>query len=720
MDVSHTGSPQGPDKSTGSARPSEGSSESPRSSRSHRHLRVVDARPEPPPRGFGLLRLLERPFLAVERLVSHGLPARWNPLAQSGAIANTTFLVAIVSGVLLLFWYVPSVHQAHGSLEAMRENVLAQLVRSLHRYSSDACLLFIVLHGLRYFVAGRFGGPRWLAWVTGIAALSLMWLVGWLGYWLVWDERAQQVALGSARMLDVLPIFVDPLSRSFLTDSGINSLLFFIVFFAHMLVPLLIAVALWLHITRLSRPLFITGRGMTAWVLGSLVLVSLAYPALSAAPARMLAPPDAFSMDYYYLLPLALTDRLAGGALWAVTLAAGACTFSLPWLLRRGRAEVAVVDSARCNACQTCFSDCPYGAIEMVPRSDGRRHATQARVDPDKCVGCGVCAGSCDSSAIGLPSLSANEIRHNMDAWVDAAVSSGQAPYLAFVCASSVATDLRIDPERSTCAELPGYRVWAVPCAGWVHALTVQRALRHGARGVVVVACAEGQCDFREGGTTAEERLSGAREPASATGTAAAARVRVLRYPRGELARLREAATVFREGLVSPAPRAKSGVRPASAAAVVLGFSLLTVAPSDAPYRLPARSGSELVVSFSHPGQSTEHCRKLSDAEKAKMPVHMRRDEICDRSRADVRLRVTVDGKVSYQRAHPASGLYGDMNAIGAVHVSIAAGAHRIEVALGDTHDAAEWSHRESQTLSFAKAERHVVIFDRTRGFRWF
>ena len=110
----------------------------------------------------------------------------------------------------------------------------------------------------------RVTGARWVAWVTGLALLGLLWVVGWLGYWLVWDQRAQQVALGSARLLDALPIFADPLGRSFLTDRSVNSLLFFVVFFVHMLLPLGMGVALWLHITRLSRPRFLPDRRMTA------------------------------------------------------------------------------------------------------------------------------------------------------------------------------------------------------------------------------------------------------------------------------------------------------------------------------------------------------------------------------------------------------------------------------------------------------------------------
>ena len=87
------------------------------------------------------------------------------------------------------FWYRPSVHQAYASVAATVGPWAAGLMRSLHRYSSDAAMFFALVHALRLFFERRFTGPRWLAWVTGIVGLGVLWFVGWTGYWLVWDLR---------------------------------------------------------------------------------------------------------------------------------------------------------------------------------------------------------------------------------------------------------------------------------------------------------------------------------------------------------------------------------------------------------------------------------------------------------------------------------------------------------------------------------------------------
>jgi ferredoxin len=358
---------------------------------------------EPSVRAARLLRPLDTALRSADASLARALPEPMNPLAWLGALANLCLLMAIATGVLLLFWYVPSVHRAQESVAGMAAAPwTAELCRSLHRYSSDACMALVLLHAAKIFFARRFTGARWLAWVTGVVALAIVWFLGWTGYWLVWDERGQLVALGTARLLDAVPIFVDPLSRSFLTDATINSLLFFVVFFAHMLVPLLLAIAIWLHIARLRRARFLPGRGMALWSTFVLVAVSLLWPADTAAKAHMARVPGELAIDWWYLAPLVLTDRLGGAMLWLLVLGGGAIALAVPWWMRRGRPAPATVDVSRCNACTNCSQDCPYGAIAMVPRTDGKDRPAQAQVDPALCVGCGICAGSCDSIGIGL------------------------------------------------------------------------------------------------------------------------------------------------------------------------------------------------------------------------------------------------------------------------------------------------------------------------------
>ncbi len=668
---------------------------------------VAASSPEPEVLGDGLLRLLERPFVAADRWIDRALPEDLNPLARTGAIANASFAIAVVTGVALLLWYVPSVYQAHESVTGMADKPLtAGLMRSLHRYSSDACVFFLTLHALKLFFARRFGGARWLAWVTGVFVVGILWATGWTGYWLVWDERARQVALVTAKALDVLPIFIDPLSRGFLTDDGVNSLLFFVIFFIHMLVPFGAVIGLWLHITRLARASWLPTRAMWGWILGSFVLLSLVLPADTAAPARMAVEPESFAMDWWYLAPLLLAERLTGGAAWGALLVTTILVGTVPWTLSRKRAAVAEVEEKRCNSCRKCMADCPYSAITMVPRTDGKAFEAMASVDASLCVGCGICAGSCDSAGVGVDLAPMIATRRDIGGWFEPGGDEG----LAILCAEGAGEHLQVG-EQGRCADLPGWRVLAVPCAGSVHPLLVERAMRGGATGVTIAACGPGNCHFREGALWTELRMSNQRAPSLREEKVDPAAVRVLRLGRG----------ADLQGAMGSGgrPARSRGAGIAVAAGVWAVSCAIIAAVSLGPWWTAMDPTPQLVISLKHPGQVGEDCRTLSDEEKAAMPIHMRRDQICERRRADVRIQVEVDGAPVLDASYAPAGLWGDGNSIAIERVPVTEGSHRVTVRLDDGLDLAAWGWTGDQTLEFKPHQRRILSFGRNDGFLW-
>jgi len=545
---------------------------------------VPSVSPREPTTPKGVLRELERIFLLLDRALGAVLPESLNPLLHTGAIAVLCVLVASATGLILLTWYSPGVALAWQSVEAMSSSPFPEAFhRSLHRYSSDAALLFGTIHALRSLLARRFGGAWWLAWVTGGVLMLLLWVVGWTGYWLVWDMRAQRVAVATAKLIDALPIFGDPVSRSVLTDEAVSSLFFIVAFFIHILVPIALGVVAWLHITRLSRPRFLTDRPMTIWTLGFLFLLCVLYPATSAEPAGMTAAAPLLTMDWWYLWPLAIIECLGGNGLWYIALGSGAIFFSIPWWLSRRRPEPAGVIASRCDECKKCYQDCPYSAIEMVARTDGSpNHKTQASVIESKCVSCGICTGSCDTAAIGVPSFDSIEQRRRIEGWLRDALAQGEAPHIGFICTESAGAGLKVDPTTGISSELPGFRLLHVPCAGWVHPLMVERAIRHGAAGAVIVSCGRGECLYREGALWVEERMAGEREPSLRTEKVASEKIAMLGLDRTRKAELIERAFALRGDQSAP-PRDRRGplLSLIAASLVALVFAAVIGAVSD-------------------------------------------------------------------------------------------------------------------------------------------
>lgn len=681
----------------------------------------ADLLPPPATRADGLLRRLETGWLYLDRLIQDFIPPALNPFGQLGAIANTCLVLAVLSGIGLLCWYTPSVHQAYDSLEKIRQSSwLGQLLRSLHHYSSDACLLFILLHALRITFQRRFTGPRWLAWTTGLLLLATLWFIGWTGYWLVWDVRAQHAAVGTARFIDRLPIFAEPLSRSFLTDQSVPSLLFFLIFFVHMLAPLAMGIGLWMHLMRVNRAKFLAGGAMTLWILGSLVLLSALLPAVSASPAQMTVKAQRFTLDWWYLWPLMLTDRLSGGMLWSLLFFAGTVALSVPWWMARRRLDSnwnAQVDLPRCMGCTLCAQDCPFNAITMVPREDGRKFAVQSYVNPALCVGCGICTGSCDSQAMNLPGLNSRVVEKRLHAWIDAQKARGESPFVIFCCGESAGARLHTDADGNS-VELPGYRLQPVPCVGWVSSVILERALNRGAAGVLVVGCGEGDPTGREGMKWFAERMAGLRAPKFDPAKADLSRVHSVLLDR---TRRSEFLRVAREFQRRPAARhARPSLRlfsqTAAAIALVLVLGGVTFAFSNLPYRPPLSAEPELVVSFNHSGALRE-ARKLTAEELAKRLPHMRAQVNVTRERFPVRLRVQVDGRTVLEQSYQPKGLAHDGPSIAIARVPMTVGPRQVRVEIADTGDPGKSTRQWSDTVNFQENRVRVVLFDTKSGF---
>lgn len=78
------------------------------------------------------------------------------------------------------------------------------------------------------------------------------------------------------------------------------------------------------------------------------------------------------------------------------------------------------------------------------------------------------------------------------------------------------------------------------------------------------------------------------------------------------------------------------------------------------PHAVAAPTGAELRLAWRARAPLVEECRRLSDAELEALPVHMRREVVCEGRVASYRLVVTVDGVVRHEAVVRGAGARGD------------------------------------------------------------
>jgi ferredoxin/coenzyme F420-reducing hydrogenase delta subunit len=477
-----------------------------------------------------------RVLTRLDALLNRIFTARHNPLYHSGAITVGLLGVLLITGLYLLLFY--RLGAPYESVTAIDEQAWAgRWIRGLHRYASDAAVAAAAVHAFRMYAQRRTWGPRALAWLSGVALFAVILVSGWTGYVLVWDTHAQLLAVEGARLLDALPIFSEPISRSFTGERALPSGFFFVNLFAHIALPLSMGVLLWVHVARLSRPVLLPGRGVLWGTIVALTALAVFWPAPLPPAADLLALPVAVPLDWFFGFWLPATERLPALHVWGLALALLALVTAVPWLTRprvQALPAPAVVNERTCTGCEQCVHDCPYDAVEMIERT-GDRAGQVARVKTDLCTACGICIGSCPPMAISAMGVTGRDQIADVRRFLaDEHPTEGDVVIIG--CAWSAASD---EAARS------GAKLLSVPCAGAIHSSTVELLLRGGAGGVMVVGCPEHDGRTREGVTWTAQRLFEGRK-AELKQRVDRSRVRLVQVNLTESVRLHDAVLAFR------------------------------------------------------------------------------------------------------------------------------------------------------------------------------
>ncbi|MEI6782009.1 MAG: cytochrome bc complex cytochrome b subunit [Verrucomicrobiota bacterium] len=108
-----------------------------------------------------------------------------------GGLALFFFIVQIITGLMLLFYYQPTVSDAHASVEYITDHVPAgALVRNIHAWASSLMIASVMVHLLTAFGMKAFARPREITWVTGVLLLGITFAFGFTGYLLPWHQIA--------------------------------------------------------------------------------------------------------------------------------------------------------------------------------------------------------------------------------------------------------------------------------------------------------------------------------------------------------------------------------------------------------------------------------------------------------------------------------------------------------------------------------------------------
>jgi len=237
----------------------------------------------------------------------------WRAWTQTtGGVVASLLLVQFITGVLLAFYYVPSVDHAHVTVSFIEKVLPAgSWIRSLHHYGSQWLPLFLFVHVVRLYVDETYRHCPG-HWIAAVLLLGLTMAAGATGYSLPWDARAFFSTRVAEGLLGGLPLVGRNARLWLLGGNEISSLTLSRFFVLHVLVtPFLILLVVWwrrygVNILRrwsnLSLQLIAGGLAFVALALFAAKFPAPLGPAVTSASADYLPRPGAQFLWLYQSL----------------------------------------------------------------------------------------------------------------------------------------------------------------------------------------------------------------------------------------------------------------------------------------------------------------------------------------------------------------------------------------------------------------------------------
>lgn len=180
---------------------------------------------------------------------------RWSYTFGLGVISTILFGVLVFTGVLLMFYYVPSVERAYPTIKEIQLSVpLGQFTRNMHRWSAHFMVLVVVLHMVRVFYSGAFKPPREFNWIIGVILLLFTLGGSFTGYLLPWDQLSFWAITVGTNIAAYAPVAGPVMQKILLggTEVGQNTLIRFYTLHIALL-PTLMVILVSIHLWRVRK-----------------------------------------------------------------------------------------------------------------------------------------------------------------------------------------------------------------------------------------------------------------------------------------------------------------------------------------------------------------------------------------------------------------------------------------------------------------------------------
>jgi quinol-cytochrome oxidoreductase complex cytochrome b subunit len=172
-----------------------------------------------------------------------------------GLISFFLFFILTVTGILLMFYYVPSTTQAYDRMLDLRGTVAFGIfLRNMHRWAAHGMVAAVFLHLCRVFLTGAYKPPREFNWVLGVGLFLLTLFASFTGYLLPWDQLAFWAITVGTSIAGYAPVFGKQMRFLLLGDANVGQealLRFYVLHVA--VIPVIMSLLVAVHFWRIRK-----------------------------------------------------------------------------------------------------------------------------------------------------------------------------------------------------------------------------------------------------------------------------------------------------------------------------------------------------------------------------------------------------------------------------------------------------------------------------------
>ena len=172
-----------------------------------------------------------------------------------GSFSFLLFLMLVITGILLMFYYHPAVPQAYRDMKDLRFVVSSGVfLRNLHRLAAHLMVVAVFAHMFHVFYRGGYKPPHEFNWVVGVVLLLVTLFLSYTGYLLPWDQLAFWAITVGTNIISAMPLVGNRVKFLVLGGNvvGENALLRFYVLHCVVL-PLVAVLLVGIHFWRVQK-----------------------------------------------------------------------------------------------------------------------------------------------------------------------------------------------------------------------------------------------------------------------------------------------------------------------------------------------------------------------------------------------------------------------------------------------------------------------------------